>query len=276
MNRLPSPARPIRHRMRDHTVASGNRGIKRGIAACRTATRALIAGALCGISCATPAVQEAARPGNPVVGTVREYAGHLMGVDCATWRIVEVAADGSAVADCAGHRLETSGPDDSNAVRVSDPAGRKLVEFRPFAPALKFPLAVGARWRQGYVGFTAFNNLIWDGEAQCKVPAFEAVTVPAGTFDAFRIECVEKWMVGSRQGATHVTRWYAPAAETVVKQEHREDPARWNFELVRYGAAEPAPSPAPPTTIKLEALPSPGPRPHYDPGAPDILDPDEY
>jgi hypothetical protein len=275
MNRLPSPARSIRHRMRGHTVASGNHGIKRGIAALRAAGRAVSVGVLCVLPLATPAASEAQRP-TQVVGTVREYAGHLMGVDCAVWRIVEVAADGSAVADCNGHRLETSGPDDTNAVRVSDPTGRKLVEFRPFAPALKFPLGVGTRWRQGYVGFTAFNNLIWDGESQCKVVAFEAVTVPAGTLDAFRIECVDKWMVGPKQGATHVTRWYAPAAETIVKQVHREDPARWNFELVRYGATVPAPPPPPPASMKLEAIPSPGPRPQYDPDAPDILDPDEY
>jgi hypothetical protein len=275
MKRLPSPARSIRYRMRDHTVASGNPGIKRGITAHRTAARVLSATVLCLLPLMTLAATEALRP-SPLVGTVHEYAGHLLGVDCAIWRIVEVAPDGSAVADCNGHRLETSGANDTNAVRVTDPTGRKLVEFRPFAPALKFPLAIGMRWRQGYVGFTAFNNLIWDGEAQCRVVAFEAVTVPAGTLDAFRIECVDKWMVGPKQGATHVTRWYAPVAETVVKQVHREDPARWNFELVRYGAAEPAPPPPAPTSMKLEAIPSPGPRPQYDPDAPDILDPDEY
>jgi hypothetical protein len=56
----------------------------------------------------------------------------------------------------------------------------------------------------------------------------------------------------------------------VVKQTHREDPARWNFELLRIGAA------APPPTMRIEALPPAGPRPRYDPTAPDILDPDEY
>jgi hypothetical protein len=106
--------------------------------------------------------------------------------------------------------------------------------------------------------------------------AFEAVTVPAGTLDAFRIECVDKWMVGPKLGAWVVWGWLGGGGDTVVKQVHREDPARWNFELVRYRAAEPAPPPPAPASMKLEAIPSPGPRPQYDPDAPDILDPDEY
>lgn len=260
--------------MHSHTVASGLPGIKQGIEAPGT-HRARIVGR--GVFCAAlllagPAVAAAPTAERPrsEVGVTHEYSGRLLGVDCRTWTIVEVAADGSSVADCAGHRLETDGVHDGNPVRVTDPQGRKLVEFKPFAPGLRFPLTVGARWRQPYVAFTGFNNLIWDGEAQCKVEAFEPVSVPAGDFDTFRIACVEKWMVGPKTGTTHVTRWYAPGPGTVVKQSHREDPARWNFELLRIGAPAPAP------TMKIEALPSAGPRPQYDPAAPDILDPDEY
>lgn len=221
---------------------------------------------------AARAAADAPQP-TPRVGVTHEYAGRLMGVDCSTWTVTALTADGGTLATCGEHRLETTGAHDGNAQHVTDAAGRKLVEFRPFAPALKFPLTLGAHWRQGYAGFTAFNNLVWDGEAQCRVEAFEPVTVGAGTFDAFRIECQDKWMVGPKNGYTHVTRWYAPAAETIVRQVHREDPERWNFELLR--VAEPA-TPAAPPTMTLEAIPNPGPRPTYDPAAPDILDPDEY
>lgn len=274
MSRLPSPARPIRHRMHGHTVASGAARIKRGD---RSGCRRAGCGALM-LMAATAAAADgpvAERP-LPERGSTLEYSGRLLGVDCRIWTVVEVAADGSSVADCAGHRLETDGAHDGNAVRITDPEGRRLVEFRPYAPGLRFPLEVGARWRQPYIGFTGFNNLIWDGEAQCKVESFEPVSVPAGDFDAFRIACVEKWMVGPKTGATHVTRWYAPAAGAVVRQVHREDPARWNFELLRIGSAAAAAPPATAPTMKIEAIPGAGPRPQYDPASPGILDPDEY
>lgn len=207
----------------------------------------------------------------PTVGAVRSYAGRLFGIDCAEWTIAQVGEDGSASAECAGHRLRLDAS--GNPQAAVGPDGRTLVEFKPAAPGLRFPLTVGAHWRQGYTAFTAFNNLVWDGEANCRVEAYETVQVPAGSFDAFRIACQDQWKVGPKFGFTHVTRWYAPAVATVVRQIHREDPARWNFELL--ATAEAAPPPPPPS-MKLEALPTPGPRPPYDPAAPDILGPDEY
>lgn len=223
---------------------------------------------------APPAAAQEATFVAPKVGDVREYAGRLFGVDCAEWTITEVRDDGTASAECAGHRisLDASG----NPQRAVGADDRPLVEFKPAAPGLRFPLTVGAHWRQGYTAFTAFNNLVWDGEANCRVEAYEPVQVPAGQFDAFRIECQDKWMVGPKFGFTHVTRWYAPAVATVVRQVHREDPARWNFELISSGVSPPPARAAEAPSITIEALPSPGPRPQYDPAAPDILDPDEY
>jgi len=225
---------------------------------------------------AAPVLAQEAGYAPPRPGSVLEYAGHPFGVDCTTWTLTEVAADGTATAECAGHRLTLDA--NGNPIAVVAPDGRKLIEFKPAAPGLRFPLAVGARWRQGYTAFTAFNGLVWDGEASCRVEAFEPVQVAAGSFDAFRIECQDKWMVGPKSGFTHLTRWYAPAVATVVRQLHREDPARWNFELVRSAEtapAVPAASPPAPSTSPA-AAPAPGPRPQYDPSVPDILDPDEY
>lgn len=222
---------------------------------------------------AAPRAQEA-RFVPPALGAVREYAGRLFGVDCAKWTVTRVADDGAAGAECAGHSLSLDASGNPQAAIGAD--GRTLVEFKPAAPGLRFPLTVGAHWRQGYTAFTAFNNLVWDGEANCRVEAFEPVQVPAGQFDAFRIECRDQWKVGPKFGYTHVTRWYAPAVATVVRQIHREDPAHWNFELVANAAAPPAAPPPPAPSTRIEALPTPGPRPQYDPAAPDILDPDEY
>ncbi|MCC7121358.1 MAG: hypothetical protein IT493_07355 [Gammaproteobacteria bacterium] len=207
----------------------------------------------------------------PPLGATFDYAGRLFGVDCTAWTIVDVANDGAVRAECAGHRLALDA--NGNPRTASDPRGRTLVEFKPAAPGLRFPLTTGAHWRQTYTAFTAFNNLVWDGEARCRVEDHEVVQVPAGKFDAFRIECEDQWKVGPKSGYTHVTRWYAPAVAAVVRQIHREDPMRWNFELVHYASAPP-PMKAP--ALRIEAIPTPGPRPSYDPAAPDILDPDEY
>lgn len=234
-------------------------------------------GAVLSLPVGASLAQEGPRP-TLSTGSRFEYTGRLMSVECAVWTVGEVAADGATTLSCAGNTLETDGANDGNAIRVVDGAGHKLVEFRPFAPTLKFPLTVGGTWRQGYVGYTGFNNLIWDGEAQCKVVAYEPLQVAAGSFDTFRIECQDKWMVGPRQGVTHVTRWYAPAVGTVVKQQHREDPAHWNFELSAYTPPIAAPAqavmPAPAATPVPRETPAPA--PVLAPDGPDILDPNEY
>jgi hypothetical protein len=48
------------------------------------------------------------------------------------------------------------------------------------------------------------------------VAAYEDVTVPAGTFKAFRIE------IGGAGTATHSTFWYAPVAKAVVKNSFQK------------------------------------------------------
>ena len=227
------------------------------------------------------AAADADRP-TPIVGTAASYQGQLMGVDCPRWTTGALTGEGLLLTTCQGYTIESDLTHDLNPVRLRDAAGTTLVEFKPYAPSLSFPLSVGKRWRGQYTGFTAFNNLVWDGETSCKVEATEKVTVPAGDYDSFRIECEQGWRVGPRSGSSHATRWYAPAIGAVVKEVHQRDPTRWNFELARYElpglspAALPAPTPAPPAPAAVSPGPPPAPAVPQAPALPNILDPNEY
>jgi len=89
--------------------------------------------------------------------------------------------------------------------------------------AFAFPLRVGGKhsydkrpWRNG------------DGHnsADCEVKDVEKVTVPAGTFDAFRVDCQGAWQrvfgEGLRKsGRTEESHWYSPTVNSLVKSIYR-------------------------------------------------------
>lgn len=218
----------------------------------------------------------------PAVGSVADYSGHLMGVACPRWTTLAPSAEGILTSVCDGYVLESALNHDLNPLRLRDPAGRTLAEFKPYAPALQFPLTLGRRWTQRYVGFTAFNNLVWDGETTCEVAAQEPITLALGEVVSIRIECEEGWRVGPRSGHSHATRWYAPSLGRVVREIHARDPARWNFELIRFALATPKPAatditaPSTPTPSAPRSDAPPAAAPLFHPDAPGILDPNEY
>jgi hypothetical protein len=91
--------------------------------------------------------------------------------------------------------------------------------------ALSFPMRVGDRWRYStdwlFKAKTSRGNLIVD----VKVVSYEAVRVPAGIFEAFRLEA--KGQLGGNSpsntffaGETATTYWYAPVARAIVKSVH--------------------------------------------------------
>ena len=267
-------------------MADENPSIRRRIVAVRyrlerpeASLRLALGGFLLGCALLATAA-ELQRP-TPVVGTETSYTGALMSVDCPRWTTGTLTEDGLLLTTCQGYTIESDHAHDMNPVRLRDAAGKTLVEFKPYTPSLSFPLSVGKRWRGQYTGFTAFNNLVWDGETTCKAEAEEKITVPAGEFDTLRIECENGWRVGPKTGSSHATRWYAPAIGAVVKEVHARDPERWNFELAHYGlpglspAALPTPSPAPAVPPAV-AAPAPAPTTPAAPPPPEILDPNEY
>lgn len=93
-------------------------------------------------------------------------------------------------------------------------------ESRPLD--FQFPLRVGAEW-----SYSSPPGRYWE-HGHYKVVAYESVTVPAGTFDCFRIEGAANWNSGTDMGGVYrqefkfnesweSTRWYCPAVKYVAK-----------------------------------------------------------
>lgn len=95
-------------------------------------------------------------------------------------------------------------------------------QFEPAAQLLVFPMAVGKEWKQNY-GMKAQNGATSKVDTENKVIAWEKIKVPAGEFEAYRIEG-KGWMNGvSWQGSRRIvqTNWYSPEVGRMVKQEYQ-------------------------------------------------------
>jgi hypothetical protein len=111
--------------------------------------------------------------------------------------------------------------------------GQVLETWDPHYSPIEFPLFVGRSWSTNF----AYQNQqtgrayasVW---LSFKVEAFEKVTVPAGTFDAFRI--------GGGETGVHWTYWYAPEVTFLTKvrvernSQSPSGPGLFEWELVRY------------------------------------------
>lgn len=105
---------------------------------------------------------------------------------------------------------------------------------------LSFPLEVGKTWT--YVDDYWLKDTGTKGQSKTGVTVltFEKVRVPAGEFDAFKLESTSNFSGTSIAGAhfsgeSSQTYWYAPAARAIVKEEIN-DPyrGRYGSELISY------------------------------------------
>ena len=85
---------------------------------------------------------------------------------------------------------------------------------------LSFPLEVGKQW--SYVNDYLLNDMTYGSlqghnNVSVAVLGHEKVRMPAGEFDAFKLEAQGKW-VSTITGASNVTYWYAPAVRAIVKK----------------------------------------------------------
>lgn len=96
-------------------------------------------------------------------------------------------------------------------------------QYEPYWPNLKFPLAVGLSWEQKYRISTA-RGPESIGFAKCSVVALENVTVPAGTYVAYKIH-IEDERRGVNDDIKTVkgisTIWYSPAINNYLRIEHK-------------------------------------------------------
>jgi hypothetical protein len=113
----------------------------------------------------------------------------------------------------------------------------ELITFtaNPFWAYLRFPLEVGQKWDIPFeakvIAQRANRNGKWQWKA--RVVDAEAVTVAAGTFQAFKIEYDGSYIM--RQGSqswsgTHKeTAWYAPRLNSIVKRDYEQSAPSRNF-----------------------------------------------
>jgi hypothetical protein len=118
-------------------------------------------------------------------------------------------------------------------------------KYDPYYPEFKFPLAAGATWTEKYTYLPA-AGVASSGYVKATVSAQEKVTVPAGTFNAYRIDRDQE-VRGNTETAvvttTHMTTWYAPAVRRFVRRDWtvtRDGRVRskTSMELVEYTLAE--------------------------------------
>jgi hypothetical protein len=77
-------------------------------------------------------------------------------------------------------------------------------------------------------GTHSFEKLPWPNgqghsSGKCEVVGEEKVTVPAGAFDAVKVECNGFWnrvFGGTFNGSQKETVWYAPSLSRMIKYEY--------------------------------------------------------
>ena len=93
-----------------------------------------------------------------------------------------------------------------------------------YTPDMPFEVRPGKTWKLEYKFGSDPNSL------EGKAIGWETITVPAGTYEALKIEV--SLTSGLKTGFKY-TLWYAPAANNFIKQLLTQEPQE-NFELVSY------------------------------------------
>jgi len=99
---------------------------------------------------------------------------------------------------------------------------------------LKFPLEVGKKWDFKYNFASKVGPAKGRWQLDAAIVAYEKVKVPAGEFDAFKIEYKGSWNndTNGRNGRLMQTTWFAPAARAAVKVEFDDGFNNWVRQLV--------------------------------------------
>ena len=156
------------------------------------------------------------------------YVNGVFLVKCNRWKVSDTTASGLIASKCGDNTMYVTA-DSGNPVMSVNGKQETVAKFTPFYPDTAFPLFVGRKWTGKYTGQEG-NYIKWSGDLSCEATAFESVLVAAGKFDAFRIECQDKWDAGIifMHGTKKSTRWYAPSVNFVIKSVN--DDAKWDYE----------------------------------------------
>lgn len=113
--------------------------------------------------------------------------------------------------------------------------GKEVTANNPHSGLLSFPLFIGKKWEHKYISQGTSKTI--NRHSRYEVDAYEKVTTPAGTFDAFSIKGYDQ-REDKPYGIT-VKFWYAPQVRNIVKFIGQDGyngdliPG-WNFILEEY------------------------------------------
>lgn len=167
------------------------------------------------------------------VGDAIEYSPRFVNLDCKRWEVTNLNKDGFLTIQCQDKIAYVSPT--GNLSKIVSQDGEKLVEFKPYLPSISFPLTLGKKWEGKYSGYTADNGLRWLGDNSCEVAAVEPVKVPAGDFETYRIDCLDKVDVLGHIYPIHTSAWYAPSIGATVKFVNKENPP-YSYDVTYYKA----------------------------------------
>lgn len=125
----------------------------------------------------------------------------------------------------AGVASRTTETADGEPLQLLTPRSLSPVYYTPSYPAYEFPLEVGRHWKRQYAITQAGGKPV-PAQVYGRVAGWEHIKVPAGEFDALRIERAsylkdeEFWRWGTR---AYETDWYAPAVGRFVRHEERSE-----------------------------------------------------
>lgn len=99
----------------------------------------------------------------------------------------------------------------------------KTFEYHPAYEAFAFPLIPGKRWREKLVAVDPVDGRKFPVVVQGSVLGWERVKVPAGEFDALKVDrrvFFDYWEYAVRgRSVIHEIEWYVPAVKQSVRRE---------------------------------------------------------
>ncbi len=116
------------------------------------------------------------------------------------------------------------------------PDGKKIVPMTDWTFSYDFPLYVGKKWEYMVRGKDT-NSVPKDYLYIYKVLSFENITVPAGTFKAFKIEREQRGF--TQMSYIRSYRWFSQEVKREVKFQYGSQDGSWrlagqNYELISF------------------------------------------
>ena len=112
---------------------------------------------------------------------------------------------------------------DLNLVENKRTSGLIIYRATPAFPGYQWPLYVGETWQRGFQYTVQGGGVQYQATLTPQVVGLEKVTVPAGTFDAYKINQTLEYMAfngtNSWGGSQKTVLWYAPQTKSLVKSE---------------------------------------------------------